>query len=827
MNRNGKGKLSAATEKLIDQIIAKLSLPEKCSLLTGKDTWATVALPQHGIESLIVTDGPHGVRTCPGCKERKLGPATYFPTGVAMASTWNTELIRQTGVALAEETRAYGCDVLLGPCVNIVRSPLAGRNFESMSEDPFLAGRIAAGWIDGVQSQGVGASLKHFACNNQETERLRGSSNVDERTMREIYLAQFEYAIKTTQPWTVMCSYNRINGVYASQNEFLLTKILRDEWGFEGLVVSDWCANHTIFESVAAGLDLEMPGGRDDYFRHLAAAVKNWQIPEAKVNRAVRNVLRLLAKTGHLGKDGKIISGAANTHEHQHLARKVAAEAITLLKNERRLLPLNPKKIKKLAVFGYNAMTLPQGGGSSAVPAPYRIAPLDAITSLLGSGVQVQYRQGCKNTDNPENVPIDNLSAPNGKKGIMAEYFANPDWQGKPAGIRLENSSDVWWLGEEEKAPAPNLQSGNFSGRWRTTYTARESATMIFGIDIQGSGRLFLDGELLFETQPVPPEFNWGSGSTIIKLTKGKKYNFCIEFRQGPAKSPMHVKFFQRNTKPEEIDKDDLKIAAAADAVIVFAGDTEGHESEGSDRKNMRLGGLQNLLIEKLLAVNPKTVVVLNTGAPVDMPWSDSAPAILQAYYSGQEGGNAIADILFGKINPSGKLSVSYPRRYQDTPAFLNFPGGREVNYGEGIFVGYRYYDTKGIAPLFPFGHGLSYTDFEYSNLQVPAKAAAGDSFKVKMTIKNTGKTAGQEVVQLYVSDPESSVIRPEKELKGFVKVSLKAGESKVIEFDLDARSFAFYDVDRHEWVVEPGKFVIMSGSSSRDIRLQSVVQLQ
>jgi beta-glucosidase len=825
MAKNETITLSAATHKLIDGLLAQLTLEEKCALLSGKDGWATVPVPRLKIASAVVTDGPHGVRPDGANAGRKMGPATYFPTGVSMAATWNPDLIREMAKALGEETRDYGCDVLLGPCVNIVRSPLAGRNFESLSEDPFLAGRIAAAWIAGIQSQGVGASLKHFACNNQETERFRGSSVVDERTMRELYLSQFEYAVKASQPWTVMCAYNRINGVYASQNDFLLNQILRKEWGFAGLVVSDWGAVHSGFEAVAAGLDLEMPGPAK-YFKCLPEMVGNWQIPEATVDQAARRILELLAKTGRLGRDGRIIKGSANTPAHQQLARKVAAEAITLLKNDGNLLPLQPQRLKSLAIIGRNAAMTPQGGGSSAVPSPYRVSPLEAVTALLGRQVDVKFHEGCAISDQTSLVDIQWLQTPGGgAPGLYAEYFAGTELAGKPLGTRVETSSDVWWTGEPATAPAQGLSPAAFSGRWTTELTAPATGQFRFGIDIQGSGRLFVDEKCIFVTHPFTKGGNWGTGSGDLRLVKGRKYTFRIEFVKAPADQSMHVKFFYKNLSAKENLATPAQMAAACDAAIVFAGYPEGYECEGADRTDMRLTG-QNHLIAAVRQANPRTIVVLNTGTPVEMPWAEQVPAILQAYYPGQEGGNAIADILFGRVNPSGKLSVSYPVRHQDTPAYLNFPGDREVRYDEGVFVGYRYYDTKGVAPLFPFGHGLSYTTFAYSHLRLPKTAVAGADVKVALTVKNVGPVAGQEVVQLYVSDPEATVARPEQELKGFAKVELKPGESRELEFILDARAFAFYDVVGHDWKVEPGAFVIRLGASSRDLRLQGTLVL-
>ncbi len=680
-------------EGQIDSLVRQMTLEEKVSLLSGKDTWHTVPVAREigwakeGIPSLVMTDGPHGVRPSEPETGRRMGPTTAFPTGVSMAASWNPELVERVGVALGEETRAMGCQILLGPCVNIVRHPLAGRNFESYSEDPFLAGEIGVAWVKGVQSQGVGTSLKHFACNNQEIERFRGSSVVDERTLREIYLAQFEKIVKEADPWTVMCSYNRINGVYASQNAHLLRNILKEEWGYQGVVISDWGANHTTVESVLGGLDIEMPGPARYYGDFLVHAVNTWQIDEAVIDESVRRIIRLILKAGLPGEAAHQGEGLSkrpeqdtpevNTPEHQALARELAEEAITLLKNDRNVLPFDARKLRRLAVIGPNAAEMQVGGGgSSAVTPPYQVNPLDALRQKLDGKVEIAYEQGC-------------------------------GYQAGPEAERIQKAAGL---------------------------------------------------------------------------------------------------------------------AGSADAVVVFAGMPKYFESEGSDRPHMALPGPQAELIRAVAAANPKTVVVINAGAPVEMPWIDDVAAVLLAYYPGLEGGNAITRILLGEVAPSGKLPVTFPKRLEDTPAFINYPGGMEVHYGEGIFVGYRYYDAKDIEPLFPFGHGLSYTTFDYRDLQAPSEVEIGKPVRVSLQVKNTGNCAAKEIVQLYVGDRQASLARPVKELKGFRKLMLQPGEAQTIEFSLDSRAFAFYDPHRKEWIVEPGEFEILVGSSSRDIRVKKII---
>ena len=674
-----------SVESRIEGLLAQMTLEEKVALLSGKNAWQTVPIERLGIPSLTMTDGPHGVRANLTGPERQHGPATSFPTGVSMAASWDPELIERVGSALAEETLALGCDILLGPCVNIVRTPLAGRNFESYAEDPYLAGKIGVGWVNGLQSRGVGASLKHYACNNQEIERMRGDSIVDERTLREIYLRQFEMVVKEADPWTVMCAYNRINGSYASQNVHLQRDILKGEWQYEGVIISDWGANHTTTESVAGGLDIEMPGPAKYYGQLLVEAVVNWQIDESYLDDAVSRILRMIMRSGRMDAEAAERRGAINTQAHQDLARELAESSVTLLKNAGSVLPITD--VDTIAVIGPNASEARiGGGGSSYLEPPYRISPLDGLQEVFGDDdVTLEYAEGCDNT-----VELSTLKS-----------------------------------------------EGN-----------------------------------------------------------------------------------------EQLDQA-VQLAAQADVAVIFAGMPRGYESEGHDRPHMRLPGNQDALIQAVVEANSNTIVVLNCGAPVEMPWADAVAGIVLAYYPGQEGGRAVARVLTGAVNPSGKLPVTFPVHYHDNPTILNYPGTREVRYGEGLFVGYRYYDKKDIAPLFPFGHGLSYTTFEYDNLQMPDSAVQGESVSISLTIRNAGLVTGKEVLQLYIRDPESSLVRPVKELKRFEKVTLEPGEKTEISFRLNDEALAFYDPYQGQWVVEPGQYDVLIGSSSRDIRLSGSFTLE
>ena len=808
-------------EQRVEELLEKLTLNEKVSLLSGQDIWNTVPVKRLGIPSITMTDGPHGVRATAPEAGRKMGPVTAFPTGISMGAAWNPDLVEQVGQALGEETRGMDCDILLGPCVNIVRDPRGGRNFETFSEDPYLTGRTAVAYINGVQSRGVGTSLKHYAANNYEIERFRATSNVDERTLREIYLAQFEMAVKEAQPWTVMCSYNRINGVYASQNNHLQNEILKDEWGFQGAVVSDWAANHTIFESVASGLDLEMPGPAK-YYKLLGDAVQIWQIDESAVDNAVRRVLRIVLLSGRM--DKKVSKGSINTPAHQKLSRQLAEEAITLLKNEGGVLPLG-KGVKSIAVIGPNAAeAVIEGGGSSRVPPLYRVSPFEALKERLDGKVKIEYESGSDNVDAPFTIPTTWLQG-----GLHGEFYEAADFSGEPIEVRDGFGSDFWW----HIAWTP-LQIKPMAMRWTGSLTVPENGSYKIALNHVGKVRLFLNGKPILKSEISLPGTNhmFIHAETVQKLQAGKTYEFRMDYVRYAEEDIVNYGLGIGLTFAAGKDKRQVRaveLAKRCDVALVFVGYPDAFESEGTDRPSIELMGKQNELIAAVAAVNPCTVVVLNAGAPVSMPWVDQVAAVVDAYYPGMENGNAVAAVLLGKVNPSGKLPVSFPMRLEDSPAFINasYPGCRKVNYGEGIFVGYRYYDKKDVTPLFPFGHGLSYTTFAYSNLKVAKKAKAGEKVKVSLTVKNTGKVAGKEVVQLYVGDPKSSLPRPPKELKGFAKVALKPGQSETVNFTLDERSLAYYDPHKKAWVAEPGEFELLVGASSRDIRLKAKFTLE
>ena len=660
----------------IQSIIAQMTLEEKAALCTGASAWTTTAVERLGVPEMVVSDGPHGVRRVPDIYALATAalPATCFPTASCLAATWDTDLLGEVGRALGEECIALNVDVLLGPGNNMKRTPLCGRNFEYYSEDPFLSGEMAASFINGVQSQGVGTSLKHFAANNQEFQRFSINTVVDERTLREIYLPSFETAVKKAKPWTVMCAYNKINGAYGSENHQLLVDVLKDEWGFEGLVVSDWGAVHDRVAALAGGLDLEMPGPKDLRVKAVVEAVRSGTLDEAILNESVRRILNIVFKAAETPKGGDF-----DVDDHHALARRVAAEGMVLLKNDG-ILPLeNPQQI---AVIGRSAK-IPyfQGGGSSHINSTRVDIPFVELQKLAG-GAELIYAEG---------------------------------------------------------------------------YPAEDAFV-------------------------------------------------------------------------QALIDEAVEAAHSADVALLYISLPSYKESEGYDRKDLDLTGQQVALIQAVTKVQPRTVVILNNGSAVAMSeWIDATAAVLEAWMMGQAGGGAIADILFGKVNPSGKLAETFPLKLPYTPAYLNYPGGHgEVRYGEGIFIGYRYYDAREIPVLFPFGHGLSYTTFAYSSPRISASACQDtDKLTVSVDVSNTGSVTGKEIVQVYVHDRKSGLPRPPKELKGFAKVELQPGQTKTVTIPLDFRSFAYYHPAYKQWITEDGEFDILIGASASEIRFSETVTLQ
>ncbi len=822
-------------DQKIEALLQQMTLEEKAGLLSGADNWHTRAIERLGIPAIRMTDGPHGVRR-PYDDDPNSWPATCFPTATAMAATWNIDLVKRVGEALAVETKTKGCDILLGPAVNIHRAPLCGRNFEYFSEDPYLAGRLAVAWIQGLQSRGVGASLKHYAANNSEFERFTISSEIDERTLHEIYLPAFKMAVEEADPWTVMCSYNKVNGTWASEHPYLLTDLLKKAWGFKGFVVSDWGAMHHRIHATNAGLDLEMPGIGEVPVQIVVDAVQRGLIPQAALDEAVRRILRVV----FLARDGQpektLEPGASDLPEHRQLALEMASEAVVLLKNEGSLLPLQDGKVRSIAVFGPNAAEARiEGGGSSRVNPYYAVSPLEAIRQRAGEGIEVLYSQGCKNDYTPPLLDGEHIfvQESGNEHGFQASYFANGDFSGEPVLTRVEPAARFSTHGMAE-AVVKQMEGKPLTVRWAGTFAAPVSGVYVFGLSSAGQSRLLVNGQVVVDHWNDPnlaelmAAWPFRSKTGTLAMEAGQSYEIVIEYLAGAGWRRLSASL-EIPLPADELDRV-ARLAAGADVAVVCVGTTWEHETEGRDRQDWNLPGDQANLIRVVAKANPRTVVVLTNGTTIDIAsWSAKVPAVLEGWFNGQESGSAIAAVLFGDVNPSGKLPETYPVYYKDNPSYINYPGenGR-VLYGEGLFIGYRYYDMKDVEPLYPFGYGLSYTSFAYENLRLSTDLmAVGGKIEAQIDVRNTGTRAGKEVVQLYVRDVASRLVRPPKELKGFEKVALAPGEAKTVRFTLTEKELSYYDPDVKAWVAEAGVFEILIGSSSRDIRASGKFTLQ
>jgi len=807
-----------------EELLEKLTLDEKASLTAGADLWHSVAIPRLGVPGLVLSDGPSGAR---GVHMGEGATSASFPCGTALAATWNPDLVEAVGAAIAEDARTKGVHVLLGPTVNLHRSPLAGRNFECYSEDPHLSARIATGFIRGVQSRGVSACVKHFVANDQEFERMSISSEVDERSLRELYLVPFEAAVREAGVWSLMSAYNRVNGTHASEHPWLLGDVLKREWGFDGLVVSDWIGTHSTEATANAGLDLEMPGPARHLGAKLAAAVRAGAVRESVLDEAVRRLLRLAERTHAFDEAPPEREGAVDRPEHRALARRAAGEAIVLLRNARETLPLAAERLRSLAVIGPNAsVAVIQGGGSARVRPHYAVSPVEAIRKRVGDGVEVHLEPGCTSH---KTLPALGPGLLDGK--LRVEYWNGHEPSGAPALVRESREAVFTWFGKF----APEIDPRAFSVRVTGSLTARESGDYEFALVSAGKSRLLVGGALVVDnwTEQAPGDafFNLGSAEKRAphRLEAGRRVDVAVEFANVDRPMLGGLKVGCLAAVRADLFERAVSRAAASDAAVVVVGLNDEWESEGHDRVSLALPGRQAELIERVAAANPRTIVVVNAGAPIDLSWLERVPAAVQLWYAGQESGNALADVLFGDVNPSGRLPHTVPRRLEDTPAFLNWPGenGRSV-YGEGLFVGYRWYDARKIEPRLPFGHGLSYTRFDYTNLRTSrTRLRAGESLELSLDVSNRGAVAGQEVVQVYVRDVAARVARPERELRAFAKLPLSAGETRTVSVTLGPRAFAFWDSGVKDWVAEPGEFELFVGASSRDLRARISVVLE
>lgn len=803
----------------IDDLLAQLTLDEKISMLAASDLWFSTPVPRLNIPYIHVADGPNGVR---GTWSKMSPTSAATPIGTALGATWNPKIVEKIGNVLADECKAKNADVLLAPTVNIHRTPIAGRNFECFSEDPYLTGIMASAYIKGLQDKGVGACIKHFVGNDQEFERNSMSSEIDERTLREIYLEPFRIAIRNSNPWTIMSGYNRVNGVYACEYDHTLKEILKGEWKYEGAVVSDWYGTYT--DTVpAGGLDIEFPGNaRWMSPEFVKKALDNGSLLMDSLNDKVRRLLLVTEKAGLFDNAERPAERADDKPEHRKIIREAAGEAIVLLKNGGNL-PL--KKVKSIAVIGPHAKSASIfGGGSSSGFIPhYIVSPLEGIQNRAGKKIKVDYAPGCFIHKNLPALDPETLSTADGRIGLNLNLFDGTEFTGTPLYEEVVSVPTFDWF--HNSVPAINRE--NFSMIVEGFFTPKESGKHKFSLNGMGWSRLYLDGKLFIDHTD---DAHLGKElRTEIKLTGEKSYAIKLEYWFKGDSQFRSVSIGHEPPHSADLIGDAIKLAKKSDVVILIAGLDREWESEGFDRVDMNLPGEQNKLIKEVLKANKNTVVVLNVGSPVEMPWIDKAQTVLQLWYNSQEQGNALADVLFGDVNPSGKLPTTFPVRLEDNPAYINYPGeNSKVRYGEGLFVGYRYYDKKDVTPLFPFGHGLSYTKFKYSNLKLSAKKVSSNgTLKVKVDVTNTGKVTGKEIVQLYVHDVQSTFARPEKELKAFDKVELKPGQKKTVTFTLDKEAFWYFDTASNGWATEQGEFEILIGASSKDIRLSDTVVLE
>ncbi len=800
----------------IELTLNELTLEDKVRLVSGASAWRTHPIESAGVPVLKVSDGPNGVRGDGGVT------AASFPVGICLASTWNSVLIEQLGKAIAEEAKSKNVQVVLGPTINIHRTPLGGRDFECYSEDPYLSGILAASFTDGLQKEGVGACVKHFVCNDSEFERHTISVEIDERTLREIYLRPFEIAIKRSRPWTLMASYNRINGVYACSHDHLVNEVLKGEWEYEGLVMSDWFAAKETIPNAVGGLDLEMPGPARVWGEELQSAVESGSVSASCLDDKVRRLLRVLDWSGRFENPDEIPEQSLDRPQHRSVAYQTAVEGMVLIKNES-ILPLDVTSVRKLALIGPNSFDFRiMGGGSSSLKPHYISTPYDALIEKLPD-TEIVTSVGCRThkyipePDRRYLSPTEESS----ERGLNCIFYRG-EIGSEIVGQRVIAQSTVRLAGLGSKATSVLMEG---------YYTPSEDGDYEFGLLSTGRARMYVDGELLIDnwrdTEPGEAFFTQGTTErrAIHQLSEGESVEIKIEFETSSMSDMAAVRYGILPGQSADYMAEAVQVAADADAVLLLVGTNDDWETEGNDRAMLELPGRQDELIREILKVNPRTVVINNSGSPIAMSWIDEAKAVIQSWFAGQEYGNALVDLVLGKVNPSGKLPITFPKRLQDTPAYTSYPGEfGKVSYGEGLFVGYRWYDARDIDPLLAFGHGLSYTDFEFSDLSVEGLNKSGGEISFKLS--NTGGFRGQEVAQVYIEPIDGTVARPIRELRAFSKIDLEAGEQKQISISLDSDAFAHWDVSRGSWVVDPGVYRIHVGASSRDLRLVGEVTL-
>jgi beta-glucosidase len=814
---------SPAIEAKAQAMVAKLTLEQKIELLGGVDGMYTRPMPAIDLPRFKMSDASVGVRTW--------GPTTAYAGGVALAATWDTDFARKLGEGLGKDARARNVNFLLGPGVNIARSPIGGRNFEYLSEDPFLNGTIVVPFIEGVQSQGVIATVKHYALNDQEFNRHNASADVDERTMREIYLPAFEAAVVKGHVDAVMNSYNQVNGVHATENEFLNLKVLKGEWGFQGVLMSDWDATYDGVAAANNGLDLEMPSPKFMNAKNLLPAVQGGQVKESTIDDKVLRLIRTELRYGFTTRPQFDPADSTYSVAGRTIALQGALESITRLKNEGHLLPLDPAKIKTIAIIGPDAWPAVPGGGGSSEATPFEsVSTVTGIANFLGPDAHVLYIRGL-----PEMIDV--LRRTRWVGGVKEEIFPSRDFTGTPATGNRRSVADWKPDGWEPADPTPR------SIRYTAAFKAGQAGQYLLIVAASGDDtfKVLADGKQVLDqvhAEGQVPKY------ATIDLAAGQTVNLQADYLPYAAGSRFG---FGLVYEPDLVSAEAKQYASLADVVVLAIGFNGPTEGEGHDR-TFTLPWGQDALVEAIAAANPRTIVTLTGGGALDTRrWLDKVPALLHTWYPGQEGGTAVAEVLFGKHNPEGKLPVSFDRAWEENPSqpyYYGVPGGdttlhtigengkpldymiEHIQYGDKLMVGYRYWTTTGKHPLFPFGFGLSYTSFSFANLQAPATAASGSTVPVSFDVTNTGSVAGAEVAQLYLSDPSAKAARPERELKGFEKVRLAPGETKHVTLNLDARAFSYWDEVAHKWTVDPGKFVILVGDSSENTPLHADLTL-
>jgi beta-glucosidase len=803
----------AATEARVDSMLKQLSLEEKIDLIGGVDNFYIRAIPRIGLPRLKMADGPVGVRN--------YGPSTVFG-GIGLAATWDPALAQRIGAVIGEDARARGVHFMLGPGVNIYRAPMCGRNFEYFGEDPFLSSRTAVAYIKGMQSQGVSATVKHFMGNNQEYDRHNMDSIIDERTMREIYLPVFEAAVKEAHVGAMMDSYNLTNGQHMSQNGYLNTDVAKKDWGFTGIMMSDWGGTYDGVAAANGGLDLEMPSGKFMNRATLLPAVKSGKLSEATIDDKVRRILRTAIQFGWLDRDQTDLSIPKLNPEGRQATLDAARAGMVLLKNDGNLLPLEKGKIRSIAVIGPDAYPAQPGGGGSAEAKPFTpVSYLEGVANSLGTGAKVYYDRGLSTLDEIAKHTEFMTEATGGRQGLKTEFFTNGNLSGTPTTIRTDKHVNY------EPARGGDGAASDMSIRWSgyfTPTTPGDYLVFVQGPGENGGYRLYVDKKLVFD--------NWKDWYAFVSEAS-------LNFTSGPHQ--IELDYYTHGgwgkttanlgiVRPETLVTPEAKsLASHADAVVLAVGFDTSSEGESGDR-TFRLPPGQDELISQIAAANKNTIVVVTSGGGVDMAaWVERVPALFEAWYPGQDGGTALAQLLFGDFNPSGRLPISIERRWEDNAVHDSYyPKNNEkkVEYTEGVFVGYRHFDKSSVKPLFPFGYGLSYTTFAYKNLTISPATASGE-VTAAFDVTNTGARAGAETAQVYVGDQHASVPRPVKELKGFAKVELNPGETKHVEVTLDRRAFSYYDVKNHKWSVAPGDFDIYVAHSSTEIQLTGKLSLQ